>query len=108
MKRKYSDPLIFQAIMLSSSNVDIGENSGDVTDPDAPLITPTPANGNGLSVNSQNVLQSTDKDLVIGEPAEAPPIVIDPSQAVPETKTESVIDVLTGEDTSSETTAAAE
>ena len=102
MKRKYSDPLIFQAMMLSGSGIDIGENSGQVTDPDAPMPTPTPANGNGLNVNSMNVLQSTDKDFVIGESAETPPIVIDPNQAVPETKPESVIDVITGEETSSE------
>ena len=106
MKRKYSDPLIFQAMMLSGSGIDIGENSGQVTDPDAPYPTPTPtptpANGGGLNVNSMNVLQSTDEDLVIGESANTPPIVIDPIQAVPETKPESVIDVITGEETSSE------
>jgi len=105
MKRKYSDPLIYQAMMLTGSGIDVGDksNEGTPTPPDDEW--PVSVNGNRLSVNSQNLLQDTDKDLVIGESADAPPIVIDQNQAV---ETESVIDILAGEKTNSEAPATAE
>lgn len=107
MKRKYSDPLIYQAMMLTGSGIDVGDtsNEGTPTPPDDDWPVSASANGNRLSVNSQNVLQDTDKDLMIGESADAPPIVIDQSQAV---GTESVIDILTAEETNSEAPSTAE
>ena len=105
MKKRYSDPLILPAMMLTSGGIDIGDVSpgGSATDPDEEWGDGDGTNNSKLSINSQSVPQSAGNGTLISEPVSEEPAIVIEDTPVTGTESETVMDILTGEGANTET-----